>query len=477
MKSFPAIPSPPPNERRETGLLLKLSAACLLVRSLCFLLSQNIGWDAVTRSLTALEWAKHPFIVPPTGYPAQYGPLPIYLFGLGLKLYPDVYLVPRLINLLIGSACVIPFYLWVKTAFSSETAVTASYLFVFYTLQAKSCVLAASEPLFIFCWLFSLYFFYRYQTAGEKEGDLLPAGFWLSLAGMCRYNGWLYIGIFGLILLKSAATGNKLRTVSLFGTTALLFPLLWMGACLYSYGNPLYPLKFIRSDHLKIIRQLGGIGLFRRIYYLFFFPAVLGLSLSPPAFLESCKGIVSTIKQRRHREKLLIGGSMTAYLTWSAVVGGNFLLFSRFAMEAGVVLIPLALVRETKAYLVTTAAVSFVLLILGGHFLPGAAGRKLSSVSPIAELTPSQKKVVRFIREKTSPGDRILLPHTLLWEEVEIRFYARHPNFVDSWNERQPPRYLIIRKGTGPVTRKEKPLSLVLDTPDFLIYKVAYDVK
>ena len=87
----------PSDYRRWT--LLGLLVLCFIIRLSAFSGSKNFAYDAVIRTEIAQAWSKASFVIPAPQlqFPPQYSPLPIYLYGLGLKLIPNPQITPRLV--------------------------------------------------------------------------------------------------------------------------------------------------------------------------------------------------------------------------------------------------------------------------------------------------------------------------------------------------------------------------------------------
>jgi len=456
--------------------LVGLLVLCFLVRFAAFLGSKNFAYDAVSRTAMAEEWSKDPFFIFSRQQNAspQYSPLPIYLYGLGLKLVYNPQIVPRLISLFWGTLSLIPFYFLMEILYDSRNAQIASLFFCIYTLSIKSAVVASSESVFCFFLLMAIWQLYAYKSQPKKISLLLVIVF-VNLAAMSRYNGWLYLPLLSLLFPENLGkiSRSEIGGIVVLIGGFLIFPLIWMISCWRVYGDFLYPIHFILMDHLRVIAQVGPawFSLSNRLYLLFFWPGVLILSLTPPVALLAVRGMKKANKIRWGWHPLILAIVPLVFILFRILVSGTFFPMARFFTDSNIFLLGYAALgyegvvdcyQERKTHWPPMfwgggIILSFLALVIIGLVEIPVVSAKVRSVSPLVQLESTQERIATYLKKHLTEEDKVVLDRYQDWSEVEIIFYSGHPrsHFLTrwyrvsgllSWIKEMKPRYLI----TGP---------------------------
>jgi 4-amino-4-deoxy-L-arabinose transferase-like glycosyltransferase len=469
-------------EKKNWIVILGLSGLCLGIRLAFFLASNNFAYDAVIRTEIAGAWAKNPFFIlpPQLNLPPQYSPLPIYLYGLGLKLIDNPQIVPRLISLFWGTMTLVPFYFLMTIIFGRRKANISSLFFCVYTLLIESAVVASSESIFCFFLLMAIWRLYVYKSSGKKS-DLLSAVIFMNLSGMSRYNGWLYIPLLTLLVPENLRKISKQEIWGMicFGLGSLIFPLIWMFASWRVYGDFLYPIHFIFADHLRVIARTGlsWSSWQNKLYLFFFWPGVLFLSLTPPVAVLVVMGVTEAGKERWGVHPLILAIVPTAVIFFRVLVSETFFPMARFVTDGGIFLLGYAALgyeRVVNFYQIgkgrwppvviggATILSLFTLAAVGLSDIPRISS-KIQSVSPLVRLEPTQEQISSFLKKHMTEKDRVVLDSYRDWSEIEIIFYSGYSraNFFARWHRQSQlidwirkmrPRFLV----TGPGGRAWK---------------------
>jgi 4-amino-4-deoxy-L-arabinose transferase-like glycosyltransferase len=459
--------------------LVGLLALCFLIRLAAFLGSKNFAYDAVSRTAIAEEWSKDPFFIPSRqqNFSPQYSPLPIYLYGLGLKLVYNPQIVPRLISLFWGTLSLIPFYFLMEILYNSRRAQIASLFFCIYTLSVKSAVVVSSESVFCFFLLMAVWQLYAYKSHSKKLSLLLGIVF-VNLTAMSRYNGWLYIPLLSLLLPENLGkiSRREIGEVIVLIVGSLIFPLIWMISCWRVYGDFLYPIHFILMDHLRVIARVGPAWFSRtnQLYLLFFWPGVLIFSLTPPVALLAVMGIKKANKIRWGWHPFILAIVPLAFILFRVLISGTFFPMARFFTDSNIFLLGYAALgyegienfcqkKNKHCYPIFLGGLiifSFLALVVVGLAEVPRISAKVSSVSPLVRLEFTQEQIVSYLEKHLTEKDKVVLDRYRDWSELEIVFYSGHPrsHFFTRWHRmsrllnwirEMKPRYLI----TGPSGR------------------------
>jgi hypothetical protein len=207
------------------------SCAASLAAAVClhlFFFSRNfysISWDESGRILDAHAWAVHGIFQAPAW-------LPFYRFvvGLGLMVYPDLILTPRLISFLFGLAS-IPASGWLAhELFGNRRATVLTLIFGALFSQRVTLSLAPlSDIMFIFLTLVMMALLARWLRT-HKKPVLLSCAVVGALMSTLRYEGWLFGAAAFLTAVVSslfAANRDRHRDHLLFGAILFIFPTLW----------------------------------------------------------------------------------------------------------------------------------------------------------------------------------------------------------------------------------------------------------
>jgi hypothetical protein len=226
----------------------RLLLALIVARLAEQLLLYRAGFIALTadefgRTFTAAKWAEHPYAILSGGWL----PLHFYLIGLGLKLYWNLTLVPRLITISLGLVSIALEYLlgWLLTD-SRPVALVGAFLLAISPAHVWLSSTPLSEIPFFICWLAALCGVTVFLRSG-RVAALYGAALAMTFANGIRYEGWWISAI--LIFMLAIITGwrfargitSQRRALAILGAWALvgLFPFIWLAGNFAELGDAL----------------------------------------------------------------------------------------------------------------------------------------------------------------------------------------------------------------------------------------------
>ena len=419
--------------------VLALVAIAAVVCVACFPFATE-GVDGAARIALALRWLNHPTLIS-TQDCSQYGPLSVCAVIGILSVWKDPYLAPRLVSLLFGIAAVVPLFLITRLLFNRRAAIMAGLFFASDSLLVKSSGTTMAEAPFVFLFLFSVYFVFRFRRTGRLF-DLLSAAFLLTGASMVRYEGWLFIPLMGLLVIRpSTGEGNGWRRVKamlapvlVFGAVASALPLLWLLINYVKLGDPWGVWRWLRANHaLHGVESAQRRGVGGALAYSAIFPfVVLLLSLSPGVLFLALAGMRRAIARR---QTLLYAALFLPFMAYFVetlalrtypvarfwLLPGLLLLpYAGSQMDACCAGVPRALAVRRTAWVVLSAAVVFGALTAAAWLEDLPFHQKFWSVAPVSPLLPEDKKVFDLIRGRMKPGDKLVqdsspCPHVLVF--------------------------------------------------------------
>lgn len=417
--------------------------AAALLRLLVLPLNENLYGDAVVRTELALAWAEQPrWPRSASDGVHQFGPLHIALVGLASFLVPDKEWVGRVVSLVFGVATVPPLFLLTRRLFGEEAAVWAGLGFALWGLHLQLSTTAASEAAGLFTVVLGCALFARAQDT-SSVWVLAGSGLCLTAACAIRYDSWLLVPLWVLILLaglwprsglpRFGPTARTALTGALvFGAAASLFPLSWLTANAVYEGDMLAPVRMVESYHRQWIadglRRHGEVGY--RLQSLLFWPGVAAFTLTPLLAGLGAYGAARSFRERReHRWLLLLALLPAAYFTARAAVALSFVPLARFTVNQVVVLLPFAwagfrALGEGRTLRRATWTLAVACPLLLGAFTYRAEGRLQDALRPVSPTSTNS----RAVREaaallRSSPG-RVLLDEDPGYLDLQVAFFS-----------------------------------------------------
>jgi hypothetical protein len=248
--------------------------AALVLRLVALPWAQTVHADAVSRIHIAYEWMLDPHYITD----GDWGPLHHYLNALFMLIFPGKVLGPNVLNILCGSLTAIPLYGIALNLFNSRPgAIFAALLYVFSPIVIWTGLQPLSEVPFAFFLAFAMFFLSEGVNDGKGMRNAVLGGLFMTLAAAIRYEAWVLIAVFTLILLLH----RSWRQTIVFWACAMLFPASWMLGNLVEHGDALYSISRNDSWYLMMEGVNDEISTEDRIKRLVFFPWSLMLNISP----------------------------------------------------------------------------------------------------------------------------------------------------------------------------------------------------
>jgi len=340
-----------PEKFRIFLILAFLVILAFSIRYYFFSISDNIwGADPDERIRVTVNWMKGKGSN--SIFPSDlWLPLHFYLIALSIKLFNSILFAPRILHLIIGVLTILPFYKLIRLTFDEKIAFISTFILAFFPIHVLCSIVTLSEGVFLFFFIYSVYYFFKYIKSGEVSALILAIVF-IILSSMVRYEAWLFIIFMPLIL----AIEKKFKSAVLFLGAALIFPIFWLNIMprasstmlmfgvantryLFDIKDGFYWIKIMSKYLTPISLILAGLGVFysfseRIKLYLFFIFLILFLfftygavkirwfknlefSLSFSAFLIPfiVSGLYVMLKYFRKFETLIISLFLLIFVT------------------------------------------------------------------------------------------------------------------------------------------------------------------
>ncbi len=436
-----------------------------LIRVAVFPFAWNIYGDAPSRVEILLEWMEHPFFLRSFHGARQYGPLNLYLLAALEWLFPDRFVVPRLLSLLLGCLSAWPLYRLAEKRFGRRAAALSTWAFALYGLHIQSSTTAASEAVFLFFLLWALVFLDR--------GWLAAAAAAVACSCAIRYDGWLYAPLSWLWLVGPVRAGRRrLGPAAGYVAATLIVPAFLMWGNWRDMGDPLYLVHYIDADHMRnAAHASAAIG--RKLYAIYcltFWPANLLIDLSPPVFVAIGVALwrkpalpadgrrpeaeASDRKSWGARQDLDLAVLATIPAALFSFRGAFLLQFhplARFTIPTAVLLLPYAgpgfellLAARRRGSQIALAATAVFLAVAFPAFIAwrtegraDAWADTLRPVSPVSNLPPDLEAGAKALEAAIPSGGAVLVDQSPGYEDIALAFYVHLP-FDRVWELRRP---------------------------------------
>ena len=199
-------------------LLVLLAAA---VRIYFLMKFENIPGDAAGNVERALLMLENPNLQ--LNFNGNSSTLYKYAIASFMYFWRDPVLAPRVFTSLFGIFLVVPYYGTLKILFDRTIAFFSSLVLVFYPLHVIQSSVTTADAVYYFFLFSSLYYFFSYKSGRERFWVLLLSALSFNVASLLRFECWIFIPFFFLLLLPK---GKK--AAFLFLVLSVVFPCAWL---------------------------------------------------------------------------------------------------------------------------------------------------------------------------------------------------------------------------------------------------------
>jgi len=265
-----------------------LALGLVLVKLLLLPFAQTMDADAVSRIYLALDWLKEPHWIATS----VWAPFHFYLNGMVLAIWNDPILAPKVANILLASATLLPFYTFTRREFNAPGAWIATIFLAICPILFRNSFLALSGPPFLFFLVLAM----NQLSRGIRNNNsmaLVLAGLAITVAAGFRYEAWLIMALFGgLTLLRSGW-----KQAFLFSAAALFFPVVWMVSNWLETGNALHSIQGNYHWTLEMMSNNDNVDLESYLRRIWYFPFSWMIAVGAPVAFVILRAIFQDYKR------------------------------------------------------------------------------------------------------------------------------------------------------------------------------------
>ena len=330
----------------------------------------------------------------------NFGPLHTWIIYLMTLFFQNPVLPVRILSLLCGTIALVPYALTVKLMFDNKTALGAAALLAALPVHIRGSATSLALAPFILFICSGLYFYFRYRKQRSvKFSWLVFSALFFNLAGMLRFEAWLFLPLLSLFLVRK----NFWHAVA-FGAMNLVFPLVHMGVCFRQSGNPF---MFATTSSTSFLQYMPLMPLSYKLTGWF---VSFGISMTVAVAVLSLFGLLYAlfVKKGFHFAMLLFFNfSIFQYKTLTNTIDPSL---TRYTTSMALMMLPFA------SMILWSFAERFGKksgrgVIIGIVLFAILAGQQLffASTQAANEALPKDvKQTVEFIRQNSGPDDFIM---------------------------------------------------------------------
>jgi len=309
---------------KNRSILFLLFILAFSIRLFFLFLTDDGPGDPASRILDAQAWLKQPHIIT-SGY---WLPLHTYLIGWTLCIWNNPNLSPRFLSLIFGSITILPFYLLIELLFDKKNAIVSTILLSVFNFHILYSTQTYSDVLFIFFLITSIYFFFKFKKEENLSlGHLVLSSIFLIFACMLRIEGWLFVPLIPLYLIK----GKGGEPALIFFIISIIFPASWLLENYIKMHDPL-PLATINVYE----PTMANWSFFKRVMI---YPYLIMRQPSPLVEIISILGLIFSLKKKKFTLSLFIF-PIFLFLISTVNFGTNAVPKARYALTINILLLP-----------------------------------------------------------------------------------------------------------------------------------------
>jgi 4-amino-4-deoxy-L-arabinose transferase-like glycosyltransferase len=350
----------------------------LVARILMLRFATTDSSDPISRTWIGWIWLSDPEFITH----GVWGPLHFYLIAFSMAIFEDPMLSPILLNFAFSAFTPVLLFYFTRIEFGNERAaliVAASY--AFYPVAVNASLMATEVPPFIFLLVLCMVLL---SIARQDRGSwrhAVGAGIGLTFASMLRYEAWMLIPFFGILLWR------KPKIMILFFICSILHPIFWMIGNGIHYGDPLYSISYASNWELNVMESNQNLSPRIILNRIRFYPLWTLNGLTPIVAACCISGAVLSLTRRRSYSVWLIPFLGVLCLFIISATRGSLALKTKYTVTLGTMLFPFSAelfkclsnseaFQRTKQIIVVFIIISMVFFSYPDYAIPGFGVRK-----------------------------------------------------------------------------------------------------
>ncbi|MCT4663658.1 MAG: glycosyltransferase family 39 protein [Flavobacteriales bacterium] len=235
--------------------------------------SQTVDADAVTRIFLSLDWIENPTWISES----VWGPLHFYLNGLALAIWKNPVYTPKILNIILSTFSLIPFYYFTKREFNNNGALITTIFLALSPILFRNSFFGLSETPYLFFLVLAMNWLSKWIKE-RKTLFLILSGIAITIASGIRYEAWMIMAIWGVFVLVK----YDFKNAFIFSVFALIFPFIWMMQSYLNTGNPFSGIEGNFKWTMDVMDNNANLNFESYLRRIWYFPFIWVISVGPP---------------------------------------------------------------------------------------------------------------------------------------------------------------------------------------------------
>jgi len=395
----------------------------LIVRLLALPFVHTDDADAVTRVFMAYKWLQKPHWI----VSDVWLPLHLYMNAFIIRLSGgDLIYAPKLVNILFAVATVIPLYKFTENEFKTrDGAFFVSLTYLFIPIVLRNSFYALSGIPYAFFIALAMYLLSQGKKLKQPVKYGMLAGLTMTIAGGFRYEAWLLIAVFTLILLLQ----KQWKMMVVFWVFAMIFPAIWMAGSYMEHGDLFYGSNGAYRWNVVLSGVNDEVSWKMKAWRLVYFPLMYFLMITPVIFTGMVYYLYKSFKNKELKTGTvwwLLPFSITLLTFIYKASNGTLLLQPRFTLSLIITSIPfygLAFKDGRYKKLIRIIAWVVILLLIPYSYLlssirfPYTDAQKVDAFPRVQDKTTDN--ILEIIQAEKDKNDSLVLVQDFIgWDKT-----------------------------------------------------------
>jgi len=389
------------SSNKQIGIVILIG---LLVRLIALPFVQTDDADAVSRIFIAYRWLQNPYLIKS----AVWLPIHHYLNALAIWISGgELVYTPKILNILFAVATVIPLYKFTENEFKSkEGAFFVSLTYIFIPIVIRNSLQALAGIPYAFFVVTSMYFLSQGKKLNKPVLYGVLAGFSLTIASGIRYEAWLLIAAFFLVLVLQ----KQWKMLFSFWIVAMIFPVFWMAGSYLEHGDIFYGSHGAYRWNILMLGGNENLNWDRLLWRIIYFPLRYIILITPIIFLATIYYLVKFKGSKEIKRNILVWMVPFISLLIAFIIkayNGTLLLQPRFVLSLVITSLPFYAVvfldKKHSKFKYITALLIIVLIIPYSY-----AGERSMGAFPVIKGKTAYK-LLGIIKDESRKNDSLSL--------------------------------------------------------------------
>ncbi|MDZ4713047.1 MAG: glycosyltransferase family 39 protein [bacterium] len=216
--------------------------------------------DDYCRTVKSFEWLQRPVIDSGVWLTPHF-----WINGFVMIFVKDLFVAATVVNFIFSALTLIYFYKSIILCFDKRIAFVSSLVFCLFPFQVWLSISGLPESVFFFFIIAGIYYFIKWKLSGGKSKYLVFSAISFALSNGFRYEGWLFSGVFVLLVLSEILIERKINRniirnflISLISFSTIIW---WLLQNYFDHQN----MFFFAEETTKIFKEFNTAGFMQRL--------------------------------------------------------------------------------------------------------------------------------------------------------------------------------------------------------------------